>query len=892
MAHYLEHMLFKGTTKMGTIDYEKEKVHLDKITALYDQLAQTNDKEERLEIQKKINEESKLASEYALPNEFDRIIAEMGGTKLNAFTSQDMTAYINVLPPTEVEKWLEVYVHRFEEPVFRLFQSELETVYEEKNRMLNSPINYLILQFQANLFKGHPYGDKTVLGKTEHLKNPSLSAMYDYFHKYYVANNMALILVGDFNSEEVIPIIKEKAGRLPKSDLKKNDNFNIDPLVGRKEVTLKSSPVKMAVYGYRVKGQKDINQAKIDLLLALLSNDAETGLIDKLRTEGKVMEAQVFDFIQEDQGAVAVLNVPKLVGQSFEKAEEELFKQLDSLKQGNFSDELFNSVKNELIKSKKLEAEDNDYMAYNIMENFIAVNDWNKFINYENELNKLTKQDLVDYANEVFGDDYVVLFSKMGKTKMEKLEKPPFSPVIPKSNKKSEYYKVLDKIEEKIEAVSYVDFNNDVQNYKLKNGALLTTTHNPKNNIFDLNLKWKIGTYALPQSQPLSVYLNYVGTEQHPFDEFRRKMQALNVSYYFSVDEQYFTLYIDGEDELLPQTLELVNEFLLQPAKDETKIKKLVQEAKSDSKFQKSEPAQIARIEREYALYKEDSKYLTKLPTKEIKKITAEQHVNLLHRIINEIPMRITYVGNNTKVEEELNKYFNKKPEYQGLGNGKDYLKKEPKHAPQNTIYFINDKSATQTTIYFDIDLSNIPQKEHYKLHAFNEYFGAGMSSIVFQEIREFRSLAYSAWGFARIGKTPEAHETFIGYIGCQNDKTIEALTTMLNLLDSMPQKPERIDYVKKAIIKSAITARPGFRNIIDRIDTWKQQGYTQDPNYLFREEYKNLTFDDILDFYNTYLKGKPVTISIVGDKKRLGFKELSKFGEIKELKIKDVYVD
>ena len=892
MAHYLEHMLFKGTTKMGTIDYEKEKIYLDKINELYDQLAQTKEEKKRLEIQKQISEASKAASEYALPNEFDRIIAEMGGTGLNAFTSTDMTVYHNTLPPNELEKWLEVYVHRFEEPIFRLFQSELETVYEEKNRMLNNPIGYLIRQFQVNMFKGHPYGDQSTLGKTEHLKNPSLTAMYAYFHKYYVANNMALVLVGDFNSEEAMLIIKEKLSRFPKSNLIKEENFTIEPLKGRKEITLKSSPVKMAVYGYRIEGENKLNRSKLDLLSAVLSNDAETGLIDQLYTESKVMQAQVFDFTMEEHGALAILNVPKLVGQSFEKAEVLLFAQLDSLKQGKFSDQMFEAVKNELLKMKKLEAEDNDYIAYDVFNNYVAVEDWNKFVNYEKELSQLTKQDIVDYAKQVFGDDYLVLFSKMGKTKMEKLPKPPFKPVPSKNNQKSSYYDVLDKITETMQAIDYVNFEEDVKTEELDKNVKLSIVNNPKNNIFSLEFKWNRGTYVSPNLSPTVDYLNLVGTKDKEFKVFRSQMQALNASYYFSVNEKEIELYIDGEDEKLAETLALMNEFLLTPQNDKSKIKEIAQQAKAEAKEVKSSPSSVVRVVREYALYKKESKYLTKLSAKEIAKLTPTYFTKVFADVQNLQQLKINYVGNNKNVKQELAKYFPPKFNKVDESVKNNYLEKKPTYASKNTIYFINDKKATQTNIYFDIDLSNIPIEEHYKLYAFNEYFGRGMSSLVFQEIREFRSLAYSAYGMARVGETPYKNETFAGFIGCQNDKTIEALTTMLWLIDSMPQKPERLDYIKGAITKSAITAKPGFRNLGNQVDKWEEQGYMQDPNYKFREEFKNLKFDDIMDFYNQYLKGKPVTISIVGDKKRVNFKGLSTFGKVIELKVKDIYVD
>lgn len=213
MAHYLEHMLFKGTTDLGTINYEKEKVLLDQINVLYDELGKTSDPKERGVIQQKINQVSVEAAAYSIPNEMDRMISEIGGENVNAFTTEEMTAYFNSFPSNQMERWLDIYAHRFEEPVFRLFQSELETVYEEKNISMDDPFNAVFEKFMKSFYKNHPYGQQTVIGKTEHLKNPSLTAMYDYYNKWYVANNMALVLSGDFNSQEIIPIVKEKFGK-------------------------------------------------------------------------------------------------------------------------------------------------------------------------------------------------------------------------------------------------------------------------------------------------------------------------------------------------------------------------------------------------------------------------------------------------------------------------------------------------------------------------------------------------------------------------------------------------------------------------------------------------------------------------------------------------------
>ena len=313
------------------------------------------------------------------------------------------------------------------------------------------------------------------------------------------------------------------------------------------------------------------------------------------------------------------------------------------------------------------------------------------------------------------------------------------------------------------------------------------------------------------------------------------------------------------------------------------------------NKENKSTPSSVVRLLREYAVYKEESKYLNKTSVKTIGGFSTDFYLKSLNTLLKQNKLRVDYVGNNQNIKsiiEDQLKAFPVLKEEKISSPNKSYLDRLANYESENTIYFINDKKATQTNIYFDIDLSNIPQEEHYKLQAFNEYFGRGMSSLVFQEIREFRSLAYTAYGICRVGKTPELNEAYVGYIGCQNDKTIDALTTMMDLINNMPQKPERIDYIKGAITNSAITSRPGFRNLSNQIEMWKEQGYKTDPNYLFKEKYKTLTFSEIIEFYNTYLKNKPVTISMVGDKKQINFEELATFGVIKEVKIKDIYVD
>ena len=171
IAHYLEHMLFKGTDQLGTIDYESEKILLDSIEIFYDKLGITVEEGERSKIQKKINKLNVKASEYAIPNEFTKLMEGFGATGVNAFTSNDVIAYVSQFPSHQISKWLDINSHRFENPVYRLFQSELETVYEEKNRAMDNAFRVLFDKFFENFFKNHPYGQQNIIGTKEHLKN-------------------------------------------------------------------------------------------------------------------------------------------------------------------------------------------------------------------------------------------------------------------------------------------------------------------------------------------------------------------------------------------------------------------------------------------------------------------------------------------------------------------------------------------------------------------------------------------------------------------------------------------------------------------------------------------------------------------------------------------------
>src|SRR5215831_12264519 len=279
LAHYLEHLLFKGTTQLGTLDYEKEKPHLDRITALYEQHFHETDPEKRKAIYEEINKESQLASQYEIPNEMDKLYKAMGEYGLNAHTWHEETVYQVNLPSNRLEQWAVIESERFPNAVFRLFQPELEIVYEEKNRTLDNKDEIISDAVNKLLFKNHPYGQQTTIGEVEHLKNPSLNNVLAFYKKYYVPGNMALVISGDINPSDAIKLIDKYFSAWQAEPVAPQKTWEEQPLQGAERVEVKYKAEEYVLLGYRTPGRKDPDIPALKLVDMILDNST-AGLID------------------------------------------------------------------------------------------------------------------------------------------------------------------------------------------------------------------------------------------------------------------------------------------------------------------------------------------------------------------------------------------------------------------------------------------------------------------------------------------------------------------------------------------------------------------------------------------------------------------------------------
>lgn len=887
MAHYMEHMLFKGTQELGTINWEAEKPHIDSIFRLYDKLGRESDPEIRKSIQKEINAESLKANEYAVPNEMFNLLRNIGGTRVNAGTGPDYTIFYNAFPSTQIEKWLDLYSHRFENPVFRSFQAELEVVYEEKNMYSDNFQGPLIEKLNENLFRQHPYGQQTLIGTVEDLKNPSLTKMYDFFTTWYVPNNMALILTGDFDKAVVKPIIEAKFGKWERKDTPTRIVYKEEPFNGREMVEVKMSPVKLGILAFRTVPAGHPDEIALSVCNAVLSNQGETGLLDKLTLDNKIMIAQVAGMPYNDEGANIIFFLPKIVGQKLSSAEKLIMDELQKLKAGAFDATLIENIKTELFRDYQISMESNEYKGNMLALAFGRYQSIDDLLQYPNHLMAITKEDVINTAKKYYGENYLAFYSKMGFPKKQKIDKPDYTPLTANMNASSPYAQQFEAIPETRLQQRFVDFNKDVEKLTPTEGMNLYCVNNPANDVFKLQVDYKVGHHAIPQLEYAVQAMNLACPQGSNLDEFKAAIAASGCTYALSGNESYTNIEITGFDEKFNQSLALIGSLIENPILEKSKMDVIYEGAKTMRKMERSEPDNVASALLDFVKYGQKSASIDRPGLKEIKSYKAD-NMTVAFKLIQDYGVNIHYSGNldATAVAAACKSAFkttaSKSVETPVVMDLTQYA--------ENTVYVVDKKKATQSNIYFFANGSAYQPEQQAVMDAFNLYFGGDFSGLVLQEIRESRSMAYSAGAKYADPLLKGKEKYFMGKIGTQADKTIGAITIFDSLVRFMPAKPERTKMIRQYLNNSSLSKRPHFRDLSAQIIGWQNQGFETDPAFIKQKAYENLKFDDIQQFYASNLKDKPMVICIVGDKKRINTKELEKFGRVVFIKEKELF--
>jgi len=890
LAHYLEHMLFKGTSEYGTTNWETEKVILQQISDLYEKRRTVTDEAERTAIYKQIDSLSYEAAKIAIPNEYDKMISSLGARGTNAYTSNEETVYINDIPSNELEKWMSVESKRFQELVLRLFHTELETVYEEFNRGQDNDYRKAYFALTEGLWSKHQYGTQSTIGTGEHLKNPSMEKIHNYFNTYYVPNNMAIILSGDMDPEATMDLIESYFGGWERKDVPEFTFEKEDPITSVQTYDVYGPNAAFGYLGFRFGGVESDDWKYLQLIDGILSNGS-AGLIDlNLVQEQKVLNAGTF-FNQMADYSMFVMNGTPREGQSLDELNALLLGEMDKIKTGDFPDWLLDAVRKDMKKREISQLEANRARASWMTDAFIQELTWEEVVKAQDELDAITKEELMAFANKNFGDNYIVVRKNEGKDPSTfKVEKPKITELDIERDTTSAFVDNFNAMESPRVKPLFIDYQKQIQRQDLDNGIEMSYIKNETNELFNLFYISEMGGYH-DLELPVAVnYLEYLGTNDMTAAEVSQEFFKLGLRYtVFSSNDQVY-IGLSGLQESFEDGVQLLEKLLANVEANPEALSNMIDgmmKQRRDDQLNKSNILFSGMVNQ--AIYGSSNPLTDRFSEAQLRELDPEKLVAKLKQLTSYKHQVMYYGEASTDDVAAVLKAHHKTPAtLLDYPEPKKYVQQE---IDKNEVLFIDfDMVQTEILMLSKDEKYNVENGAPAQL--FNEYFGSGLSSIVFQEIREARALAYSAYcRYTTPARMDESHYVR-AYVGVQTDKLGDAVSAMLDLMNDMPRSDVQFAGARDAAMKKIETERITKSSVFWSYQRALKMGVNYDRRENIYNELQDMDFDDMQAFFDNHIKGRKFTFLVIGKKSEVNFDVLAELGEVRELTLDQLYAN
>ncbi len=886
LAHYLEHMMFKGTTKFGTVNWNAEKVLIDQISDLYEKHKATKDTLQKQKIYAQIDSISNIAAQYVAPNEYDRLISSIGGKYTNAYTSNERTVFMNNIPSNELEKWLQIESERFFNMVLRVFHTELETVYEEFNMGQDRDGSKVYKKLDELLFPTHPYGQQTTIGKAEHLKNPSMVNIREYWSKYYVPDNMAICLSGDLDPEETIQLIDKYFGKFKSKPVPEVHNPVENPMTKNVADTVYGPERESLNFAFRFNGVKSGDKDIVELIDYMLNNST-AGLIDlDLNQQQKVQRAGSYSSFLKDYGTHTFYGIPR-EGQSLTEVRDLILNEINKIKTGDFEDWLIEAVINNL-KVDRIRNTENNWRAHNFAVDFTNNVSWEEDLNKFNRMSKITKEQIMQFVQQHY-TNYAIVYKLKGEDKnVVKVKKPHITPVDLKRENESDFFTKLSQEKTKPISPVFVDYKKTIETKDFAPGVKYSYIHNAENNLFELNYIIDIGKNQSKELALAVKYLPYIGTDKYSAADLQKEFYRYGLNFGVRTHDKRSYVYVTGLEEYFPKAVELLEHLLANAKPDKEAYNNLIETIKkerSDKKLNKGAILYGGLLN--YGMYGEHSEYRNNLSEDQLRVINPDSLTNLIKGITKKEHQLFYYgSGSNDEIFSLLKEKHVVPEKTESIPEPEKYTELD---INKPIVYFVNyDMVQTQMLILskdvkFDKDL--IPN-----IRLFNQFYGDGLSSIVFQEIRESRGLAYSAYSYVSTPDLPEDSYYNYSFVATQPDKLKAACDKMKSLLTKIPAYGNQFELAKESITKNIATERITKSNIFWSYLNNKDLGIDYDNRKDVYDYMQNATIDDFKTFFNKHIDHNNYVYLVIGNKNQVDFNVLKKLGPVKELSVDEVF--
>ena len=889
LAHYLEHLMFKGTQLFGTTDPVAEAPLLDEIEQRYEAYRRLTDPEARKNAYHGIDSVSQVAAQYFIPNEYDKLMAAIGAQGTNAFTSNDVTCYTEDIPSNEVENWAKIQADRFQHMVIRGFHTELEAVYEEYNIYLTDDGDKIWQALGKKLTPTHPYGTQTTIGTQEHLKNPSITNIKNYFRRWYVPNNVAICMAGDFNPDSVMAVIDKYFGQWkPGADVSQPVFPRQRPLTAPADTTVIGQQAEQVWLGWLARKASDMQCDTLEVIEDLLSN-GRAGLFDlNLNQQMKVQVAQAGVQTQQDYSSFLMIGQPK-PGQSLSEVKDLMLAELNNLKEGRFADDLLQSVVNNKKLNYQRALDNNRWRVSQHLDAFINGETWQQHVGKLDRISRMTKQQVVDFARRFFTDGYAVVYKKQGvDTLQKKIDKPQITPIPTNRDQVSQF--VRDIQNAKVEPIQpqFVDYQRDMTVGEVKKGLPLLYKQNTADDLFQLTFRYEFGHEDDNRYDMAANYLDYVGTSTLTAAQVKQQFYKLACSYSVNVNADNLTVSLSGLSENMPAALQLLEDVLHGAKADADSYAQfvdLVMKGRADAKLDQRTCFDYLY---HYAVYGPHNVRRADMTEQQLRQADPQQLLGLL-ATLSSLQHSVLYYGplSAKELAAVVNSRHKTPKQLKPVPEGQPFTKQL---TPHNEILIAPYDAKNIYMRMYHNEGCDFNADQEATVMLFNEYFGGGMNGIVFQELREARGLAYNAYAlYGPVGKKSEKVSYFT-HIITQNDKMMDCVRQFHQILDSIPQSDAAFGIAKEAVIKQLASQRTTKFGVIGSYIGMQRLGLDYDLNAKRYRDVQSLTLHDIVGFEQRQMARKPYRYIILGDEKELDMPALERIAPVRRLTLEEVF--
>ena len=898
LAHYLEHLMFKGTKQFGTSDSTAEAPLLEEIEQRFEAYRKLTDPAARKAAYHEIDSVSQLAAQYNIPNEYDKLMALIGSDATNAYTSFDQTVYVENIPSNEIENWARIQADRFQNMVIRGFHTELEAVYEEYNIYLADDGEKMVNALLYKLFPNHPYGTQTTIGTQEHLKNPSITNIKNYFHNYYCPNNVAILMAGDFDPDKTIAILEKYFGDWqPNPDCKRPEYDAQPALTAPADTTVIGLEAEQLYLGWAFPAAKDRACDTLSLISEVMSN-GRAGLVDlDINQKMTMLGASAGDFQLCDHSIFVMGGSPR-EGQTLEECRDLLLGELNKLKSGDFPDDILPAIINNMKLNEMRQLENNRARTSMFERSFINGIEWKDCVERINRISSLTKEDIVAFAQKHFTNNYVTVFKRQGDDpNIKKIDKPEITAIPANRDKMSAFVKEMQDIEVEPIQPRFVDFKKDLtvgawtsqKDDAPEHKLPLIYKQNTENGIFYLVFRLPFGTAADKRIDAASDYLDLLGTDTLTAEQVQQQFYGLACSFNVGVGPYQTTITLSGLDEKMPEALALLENVLKNVQVDNEAYAAFVgnvAKAQSDAKLEQQNC--FSRL-RSYGTFGPRNARRNLMTAAELAETNPQDLVDIIHNLTS-YEHTVLYYGPRTmgNLVELLGKEHQLPAELKAPLAFEDYMEQA---TPQTEILLAPYDAKNIYMFAFNNDETPWRPEETPVAALFNEYFGAGMNGIVFQELRESRGLAYSARAYYDEAPERKGHpETSYTYIISQNDKLMDCIRTFNQILDTIPQSESAFEIAKQSLTKQLAAQRTTRFAVLNAWMEAEERGIDYDLNEKIYNALPNIKMEDIVKFANERMAAKPRRFMILGNEKELDMQALQQVGPIKRVSLEEIF--